>query len=69
MRPWRRALDTFLCDWLLPAGLLYVYVPPADPHATPEPAGPAPGHPERRCPEVPLSASERAWERQLAGDA
>ncbi|WP_433547545.1 DUF6059 family protein [Streptomyces sp. CA-294286] len=69
MRKWRRALDAFLCDWLLPAGLLYVYVPPGEPDGEPgtEPAGPAPGHPERMCPQLPLSATERALERELTG--
>ncbi|KPI11998.1 hypothetical protein OK074_2619 [Actinobacteria bacterium OK074] len=31
-------------------------------------AGPAPGHPERLCPERPLSAAEAALARELADE-
>jgi hypothetical protein len=31
----------------------------------PEPDGPLPGHPERLCPEVPLTAQERLLMRDL----
>ena len=30
-------------------------------------SGPPPGHPERLCPEIPLSPAELAWGRQLLG--
>ncbi|MFD0021146.1 DUF6059 family protein [Streptomyces sp. NPDC058382] len=52
---------------LVSFGRIWVYIPPTDePDATPA-AGPAPGHPERLCPEVPLSDAEMIWCRQLLG--
>ncbi|MFH8571867.1 DUF6059 family protein [Streptomyces sp. NPDC017993] len=32
-------------------------------------SGPPPGHPERMCPEVPLSGIERRLQRELMGSA
>ncbi|MYV53157.1 DUF6059 family protein [Streptomyces sp. SID3212] len=65
---------------LVAFGHLWVYVPPLpasptaqtppSPPAAPGPhrlTGPAPGHPERLCPEVPLSETEMMLRRQLLG--
>ncbi|MFF2521134.1 DUF6059 family protein [Streptomyces liangshanensis] len=65
---------------LVAFGHLWVYVPPLprspaaqtpqSPPAPPGPhelTGPAPGHPERLCPEVPLTETEMALRRQLLG--
>ncbi|MEU3187607.1 DUF6059 family protein [Streptomyces sp. NPDC006923] len=54
-------------NWLIAFGQIWVYIPPTAPTASPAPAGPAPGHPERLCPEVPLSEVEKALLRQLLG--
>ncbi|MFJ6217199.1 DUF6059 family protein [Streptomyces sp. NPDC092296] len=59
-------------DSLVAAGQFCVYVPPVAPITAQIPVGPAaggpgPGHPERLCPEVPLSAVEAALSRQLRG--
>ncbi len=50
-----------------------VWIEPAMPHDAPpgpggppdEPGGPPTGHPERLCPEIPLSPVELALSRQL----
>ncbi|MDX3854758.1 DUF6059 family protein [Streptomyces sp. AK02-01A] len=54
-------------NWLIAFGQIWVYIPPTAPPASPAPTGPAPGHPERLCPEVPLSEVEMALLRQLLG--
>ncbi|MFF1924493.1 DUF6059 family protein [Streptomyces sp. NPDC058221] len=52
---------------LVSFGQIWVYIPPtAEPDDVPA-AGPCPGHPERLCPEVPLSEAEMTWGRQLLG--
>lgn len=52
---------------LVAFGQTWVYIPPtAEPDDVPA-AGPPPGHPERLCPEVPLSKAEMTWGRQLLG--
>ncbi|HZF91495.1 DUF6059 family protein [Streptomyces sp.] len=55
-----RGLLRFLADALIAYGEVYMY-PPA-----PELAGPAPGHPERLCRGVPLTATEYALAHRLA---
>ncbi|MFJ4682485.1 DUF6059 family protein [Streptomyces sp. NPDC091377] len=53
-----------LYAWLLRAaqesliafGRIWVWIPPVE--SEPPPGGPPPGHPERLCPDVPLSAVE-----------
>ncbi|MGW6206674.1 DUF6059 family protein [Streptomyces sp. NPDC055089] len=56
---------------LVAFGQIWIYIPPApvpEDGATDEaPGGPPPGHPERLCPEVPLSEAEMTWGRQLLG--
>jgi hypothetical protein len=66
---------------LIAFGHLWVYIPPlptpptaqTQPAPPPAPAlpqsltGPAPGHPERLCPEVPLTETEMTLRRQLLG--
>lgn len=47
-------------------GRLWVYVPPVPVPSVPT-AGPPSGHPERLCPEVPLSDLEKELSRQLLG--
>lgn len=52
---------------LVAFGQIWVYIPPAA-EADDGPAdGPPPGHPERLCPEIPLSEAEMIWGRQLLG--
>ncbi|WP_331739363.1 hypothetical protein OG440_41045 (plasmid) [Streptomyces sp. NBC_00637] len=58
LRSCYEALTAF--GWLL----IGVAAPPDD---RPPLIGPAPLHPERLCPERPLTALERALDRQLAG--
>ncbi|MGW3202946.1 DUF6059 family protein [Streptomyces sp. NPDC001135] len=48
---------------LTAAGRMYIWVPPADWH--PDRCGPPPLHPERLRPDLPLTAYERAVEREL----
>ncbi|MFD5708983.1 DUF6059 family protein [Streptomyces pharetrae] len=62
MRNPLRGLLRFLTDALIAYGEVYM-CPPA-----PELAGPAPGHPERLIPDVPLTEAEQALARQLAED-
>ncbi|MCX4450551.1 DUF6059 family protein [Streptomyces sp. NPDC087866] len=52
---------------LIAFGRIWVYIPPTDEQVGKPAEGPPPGHPERLCPEIPLSAAERAWGRQLLG--
>ncbi|MFF2044108.1 DUF6059 family protein [Kitasatospora sp. NPDC058170] len=54
----------FLLRGLIVSGQISGYVPPVLP---PSRSGPVPGHPERLCPEVPLSAVEVGLRRQLRG--
>ncbi|MER6118473.1 hypothetical protein E6R60_09870 [Streptomyces sp. A0642] len=56
---------------LIAFGQIWIPVPPGpapqDGRTDEAPGGPAPGHPERLCPEVPLSEAEMTWGRQLLG--
>ncbi|MFI9330377.1 DUF6059 family protein [Kitasatospora sp. NPDC052868] len=54
----------FLLRGLIVSGQISGYVPPV---LAPSGSGPAPGHPERLCPEVPLSAVELRLRRELRG--
>lgn len=59
--------------WLLRAlqeafvalGRVWLFLPLPPPDMPPPPEGPAPGHPERLCPDTPLTAQEEALRRQL----
>ncbi|MFI2437046.1 DUF6059 family protein [Streptomyces sp. NPDC018693] len=62
MRNALRGLMRFLSDTLIAYGQVYLCLP------APELAVPAPGHPERLCPDVPLTETEYALARQLAED-
>lgn len=53
-----------LAEALVGYGRTMALVPSAVPPAH---RGPAPGHPERLCPEAPLSAVEAALWQELAG--
>jgi Family of unknown function (DUF6059) len=51
-------------------GKMWVYIPPAEDDFAHPPhpntlRGPGPGHPERLCPDVPLTGPERELLRQL----
>jgi hypothetical protein len=46
-------------------GRVWLFIPTSLPDPPPPPAGPVPGHPERLCPDVPLTAQEEALRRQL----
>ncbi|MEU2282446.1 DUF6059 family protein [Streptomyces sp. NPDC013178] len=59
LRPAYEALSAF--GWLL------IGVPAPLRDIPPPLTGPAPLHPERLCPERPLTAVEHALDRQLAG--
>lgn len=48
---------------LITFGTLWVYIPPTP--SPPELRGTAPHHPERVCPEAPLTPVERAIEQEL----
>ncbi|MEU2712205.1 DUF6059 family protein [Streptomyces sp. NPDC007205] len=48
---------------LVAAGRMYVWLPPTEPH--PDCSDPPLLHPERLRPDVPLTAYERALEREL----
>ncbi|MFG2408956.1 DUF6059 family protein [Streptomyces brevispora] len=50
---------------LVTLGRIWVYIPPTSESDDVTVAGPSPGHPERLCPEVPLSEAEMTWARQL----
>ncbi|WP_406458019.1 hypothetical protein OG782_35015 [Streptomyces sp. NBC_00876] len=52
-------------DAVVAFGHIWVHIPPVtEPGGVPV-AGPPAGHPERLCPEIPLSEAEMAWRRQL----
>ncbi|WP_326794324.1 hypothetical protein OG946_01440 [Streptomyces sp. NBC_01808] len=59
--------------WLLRAlqealtslGRVWFFIPPPPPAPPPPPPGPAPGHPERLRPDLPLTEQEEALRRQL----
>ncbi|WP_329022812.1 MULTISPECIES: DUF6059 family protein [unclassified Streptomyces] len=61
-----RYLRSFVSSFIA-FGQIWVYIPPVDERRTGPTEGPPPGHPERLCPEIPLSAAELAWGRQLLG--
>ncbi|MDX6349579.1 MAG: hypothetical protein QOF84_4369 [Streptomyces sp.] len=46
---------------VIAAGSIWVHIPPLPPLS-----GPPPGHPERPCPDIPLSALEQTLEREFA---
>ncbi|MFE0805662.1 DUF6059 family protein [Streptomyces sp. NPDC058812] len=49
-------------------GSFWVWIPPLpEAERPPDLAGPAPYHPERLCPELPLTAVERRLLEQLRG--
>lgn len=48
---------------LVTFGTYWVYIPPTP--SPPEPRGTPPHHPERVCPEVPLTPVERAIQEEL----
>ncbi|WP_407563191.1 DUF6059 family protein [Streptomyces sp. 184] len=53
---------------LMALGRVWFFIPtspPDPPPPDPPPAGPVPGHPERLCPDVPLTEQEKALQRQL----
>jgi hypothetical protein len=58
-----------ICESLIAAGRLWVYVPlpGLDPEELPghPPEQPPPGHPEQLRPDIPLNAVELALQRQL----
>ncbi|WP_406099139.1 DUF6059 family protein [Streptomyces sp. NBC_01013] len=56
-------------DALVAFGQIWVHIPPVPVPEDGPPGGPPPGHPERLCPEVPLSEAEMTWGRQLLGVA
>ncbi|NGO43899.1 DUF6059 family protein [Streptomyces ureilyticus] len=52
---------------LVAAGWMWLGLPAAPPTPRPPVLLPPPlGHPERLCPDIPLTTTERALERQLA---
>ncbi|WP_405010289.1 DUF6059 family protein [Kitasatospora sp. NBC_01539] len=67
-RPLLDRLLRGLARGLVAYGCSAGFVPPAAPAPAPS-AGPGPGHPERLCPDVPLTAVEAALDRRLSGRA
>ncbi|MFF3905076.1 DUF6059 family protein [Streptomyces sp. NPDC001848] len=57
-----RGLLRILLDGFIAYGVAYFVIP------EPELVEPAPGHPERLCPDTPLTGTERALARQLADE-
>ncbi|MFC9243885.1 DUF6059 family protein [Streptomyces sp. NPDC057136] len=54
-----------LMEALIAFGGLWV-PPPPPPLPAASPQGPTPGHPERLCPEIPLSEAELRLQRELS---